>query len=264
MRPDERRRLIAEQLAALGELEFSSLAERFGVSEMTIRRDCELLEQEGVGRRVRGGLASSISRSFEPPMPMRLAVAPHAKDLIGASAAELVSDGDTLILDVGTTTLALARHLKGRQGLTVVTASLPIALELGNEVGIRVIVTGGTIRVGELSLTGGLAEDMLRQVNADLAFLGVAGVAAAVGLSDYNPEDTRVKRAAIASARRSVVLADSGKLGRVAFSTVARLDEVDAMVTDAAATHPEVRALTAAGLDVVTARDSGVRLASTS
>jgi DeoR/GlpR family transcriptional regulator of sugar metabolism len=254
VRPEDRRQRIAEQLALKGEVEFGVLAALFEVSEMTVRRDCEILEQEGVGRRVRGGMASAVSRAYEPPMPMRLAVEAAAKQAIGGAAAALVSDGDTLILDVGTTTLELARHLKGRQGLTVVTASLPIALELGNEPGIRVVVTGGTIRPGELSLTGGLAEDMIHQVNADLAFLGVAGISASVGLTDYNPEDTRVKRAAIDSARRSVVLADSSKLGRVTFSTVAQLSEIDVLVTDQPANASELEAVAAAGVDVVVAR----------
>ena len=253
VRPEDRRRRIAELLAVRGEVEFGDLAVQFDVSEMTVRRDCELLEQEGVGRRVRGGMASAVSRAYEPPMPMRLAVEASAKQSIGAAAAGLVSDGDTLIVDVGTTTLELARHLKGRHGITVVTASLPIALELGNEPGIRVMVTGGSIRPGELSLTGGVAEDMIHQVNADIAFLGVAGVSASVGLTDYNPEDTRVKRAAIGSARRSVVLADASKLGRITFSTVAALAEVDTLVTDASAAKSELESLRSAGLEVIVA-----------
>lgn len=254
MRPDERRRKIADRLTTVGELDYASVVDEFSVSEMTIRRDFEFLEKDGIGRRVRGGIASVVSRSYEPPMPLRQAVAPEAKAAIGAAAAALVSDGDTLILDVGTTTLQLARSLKGLRALTIVTASLPIAVELGNEPGIRMIVTGGTVRAGELSLTGGLAEDMISQLNCDLAFLGVAGVSATAGFSDYNQDDTRVKRAAMSSARRTLVLADARKLGKVAFSAVARLDEVDALVTDGRLTNPEVKGLIDAGLQVVHAQ----------
>jgi DeoR/GlpR family transcriptional regulator of sugar metabolism len=139
----------------------------------------------------------------------------------------------------------------------VVTASLPIAMELGNEPGIRVMVTGGSVRSGELSLTGGFAEDMIRQVNCDLVFLGVAGVSATAGLSDYNPEDTRVKRLAIASARRAVVLADAGKLGRVAFSSIAGLDAIDTLVTDAWSTHPEIKRLAGSDVQIVHAEPVG-------
>jgi DeoR/GlpR family transcriptional regulator of sugar metabolism len=184
-------------------------------------------------------------------MPLRAAVASEAKDAIGSAAGELVSEGDTVVLDVGTTTLELARALRGRRGLTVVTPSLPIAVELGNEPGIRLIVTGGTVRPGELSLTGGFAEDVLRQLNCDLAFIGVAGISARVGISDYNPEDVRVKRAILSSARRAVVLADGSKLGKVGFTTIAGLDDLDVLVTDAPTSHPELAALAQGGLEVV-------------
>jgi DeoR/GlpR family transcriptional regulator of sugar metabolism len=262
MRPEDRRRQIAERLGAVGELELGAVAQEFDVSEMTVRRDFELMERDGLGRRVRGGIASMISRGYEPPMPLRMAVASEAKVAIGQAAAELVSEGDTIVLDVGTTTLELARALRGRRGLTVVTPSLPIAVELGNEPGIRVIVTGGTVRAGELSLTGGFAEDVLRELNCDLAFLGVAGVSARVGISDYNPDDVRVKRGILSSARRVVVLADASKLGKIGFSTIAGLDQLDALVTDAPSSHPELPALAEAGLSVVHAEpDSGVSTA---
>ena len=252
MRPEDRRRRIAERLGAVGELDLATVAQEFDVSEMTVRRDFELMERDGLGRRVRGGgIASMISRGYEPPMPLRMAVASDAKVAIGQAAAELVSEGDTIVLDVGTTTLELARALRGRRGLTVVTPSLPIAIELGNEPGIRVIVTGGTVRSGELSLTGGFAEDVLRQLNCDLAFLGVAGVSARVGISDYNPDDVRVKRVILSSARRVVVLADASKLGKIGFSTIAELKQLDTLVTDAPRSHPELPALAEAGLSVV-------------
>ncbi|MCU1612814.1 MAG: transcriptional regulator, DeoR family [Frankiales bacterium] len=253
MRPEDRRRLIAERLSTVGELDHAVVAEEFDVSEMTVRRDFELLERDGLGRRVRGGIATMVSRGYEPPMPLRMAVASEAKVAIGETAAGLVSEGDTVVLDVGTTTLALARALRGRRGLTVVTPSLPIAVELGNEPGIRLIVTGGIVRPGELSLTGGFAEDVLRQLNCDLAFLGVAGVSARVGISDYNPDDVRVKRVILSAARRVVALADSSKLGKVGFSTIAGLDQLDSLVTDAPTTHPELAAIAQAGLAIVQA-----------
>jgi DeoR/GlpR family transcriptional regulator of sugar metabolism len=259
MRPEDRRRLIAERLGAVGELALATVAQELDVSEMTVRRDFELMERDGLGRRVRGGIASMVSRGYEPPMPLRMALASEAKVAIGQAAAELVSEGDTVVLDVGTTTLELARALRGRRGLTVVTPSLPIAVELGNEPGIRVIVTGGTVRSGELSLTGGFAEEVLRQLNCDLAVLGVAGISARVGISDYNPDDVRVKRVILSSARRVVVLADASKLGKIGFSTIAGLEELDTLVTDAPISHPELAALAQAGLAVVHAEPvSGV------
>jgi DeoR/GlpR family transcriptional regulator of sugar metabolism len=252
--PSERRQAVLRRLTTRGEVGFADLAEEFGVSEMTIRRDLESLEADGLARRVRGGAISVVSSSYEPPFAVRATTASEAKTAIGVTAAGLVNDGDTVIVDVGTTTMELARALHGRRGLTVVTASLPIAVELGNDPDVRVLVTGGQVRSGELSLAGGMAEDAFGALNCDLAFIGVAGVCATPGLTEYNPDDARVKRAAIAAARRSVVLADSSKLGRVAFATVAPLSAVDAVVTDAPAVHQAVSELVAAGAEVIEAK----------
>ena len=245
---------MLRRLTTHSEVGFTELAEEFGVSEMTIRRDLESLEADGLARRVRGGAISVVSRSYEPPLSVRAATASEAKAAIGMAAAALVNDGDTVIIDVGTTTLELARALHGRRGLTVVTASLPIAVELGNDPDIRVLVTGGEVRHGELSLAGGMAEDAFTGLNCDLAFIGVAGVCAKPGLTEYNPGDARVKRAAIAAARRTVVLADASKLGRVTFATVAPLSAVDVLVTDADATVPAIAAIAAAGVEIVEAK----------
>jgi DeoR/GlpR family transcriptional regulator of sugar metabolism len=252
--PSQRRQAILRKLTAHGEVGFADLAEEFGVSEMTIRRDLETLEAEGLTRRVRGGAISVVSRSYEPPFAIRATTEQDAKTAIGRSAAGLINDGDTIIIDVGTTTLELARALHGRHGLTVVTASLPVAIELGTDPDIRVVVTGGQVRHGELSLTGGMAEDAFTTMNCDLAFIGVAGVCAVPGLTEYNPDDARVKRAAIRAARRVIVLADRSKLGRTAFSTVAPLSAADVVVTDAPSGHPVVQEITAIGVDIVTAK----------
>jgi DeoR/GlpR family transcriptional regulator of sugar metabolism len=252
--PSQRRQAVLRRLTTHGEVYFSELATEFGVSEMTIRRDLETLEAEGLARRVRGGAISVVSRSYEPPFAVRATTASAAKSAIGVTAAGLVNDGETIIVDVGTTTLELARALHGRRGLTVVTASLPVAVELGADPDVRVLVTGGQIRHDELSLTGGMAEDAFTTMNCDLAFIGVAGVCASPGLTEYNPDDARVKRAAIGAARRIIVLADSSKLGRVAFSTVAPLSAVDVLVTDAPAAHPTVKDIAAAGVDVAEAK----------
>ncbi len=239
------------RLARHGEVSFNTLAAAYAVSEMTIRRDLEALEDGGQARRVRGGAVSVVSRAYEPPFAMRRVTAGSAKKAIGRAAADLIDDGDTVILDVGTTTLELARALHGRRGLTVVTASLQIAVELGNELDMRVLVTGGQVRVGELSLTGGMAEDAFASVNCDIAFIGVAGLSSTAGLTDYNPDDARVKRAAIRAARRTVVLADSNKFDRVTFSTIAELSKVDMIVTDAAATHSVAEAAAAASVQIL-------------
>jgi DeoR/GlpR family transcriptional regulator of sugar metabolism len=253
MDPIKRRELIAARLSSALELTFAELAAEFGVSEMTARRDLDWLVTQGRARLVRGGAIPPTGRAYEPPLAQRAGTASAAKRAIGHAAAQLVNDGDSLILDVGSTVLELARAIRGRSELTVVTWSLPIAIEIGSGSGIRVVVTGGVLRQGEFSLTGGMAEDALSTVNCDLAFIGVAGLNVAAGLTEYNPDDARVKLAAISSARRTVVLADASKMRKVAFSSVAALKDIDVLVTDAPMDDPTVSAAVAAGVEVIVA-----------
>jgi DeoR/GlpR family transcriptional regulator of sugar metabolism len=251
MRTHQRRSAIMSHLAETGEVTIADLALTLGVSEMTIRRDLELLELEGLARRVRGGAISTVSRSHEPAFAVRAMDARAEKEAIGKAAAGLLEDGDTAIIDVGTTTLELARNLHKHRRVTVVTSSILIAAELGHATDVRVIVTGGVLRHGELSLIGPSAEEPFRELNCDVAFLGVAGVDAAKGLTEYNLDDARIKRAALGAARRCIVLADRSKLGRVALALVAPLSAVDTLVTDAPADHPTVAAAVEMGIQIV-------------
>jgi DeoR/GlpR family transcriptional regulator of sugar metabolism len=171
-----------------------------------------------------------------------------------------VEDGETIILDVGSTTIELARALRGKRGLTVVTASLPIADELSEQPDTRVVLTGGIVRPGERSMIGALAEAAFNELNCDTVFLGVAGVDLVKGLTEFSLEDARVKQAAIRSARQVVVLADEAKLGSIAFAHVAPLAMTDVLVSDAAPHHAVVRGLSEAGVRYVqAAKQGGVR-----
>jgi len=246
-----RSQLISARIAKSGEATIADLAFGFGVSEMTIRRDLEALEGEGFIRRIRGGAISLTSRSYEPPIAERAASAAAAKRAIGRAAAALLADGEIAIIDVGTTTLELARALSGHRKLTVVTPSLLVAIELAKSPDVRTLVTGGILRPGEMSLIGHRAEDSFVDLNCDTIFLGVAGVDCERGLTEYNLDDTRVKQAALKSARRCVVLADETKLGRVAFAIVAPLARVDVLVTDARLDHPVVVQAADAGVEIV-------------
>jgi DeoR/GlpR family transcriptional regulator of sugar metabolism len=244
-----RRADIAERLRIEGEASITVLADHYGTSEMTIRRDLDYLEEEGLARRARGGAIFLHSRAYEPPIHQRSAVQAEAKCRIGAAAAAMVHEGETVILDIGTTTAAMAKALRDDLEVTVVTCSLLIANELATKPRVRTILTGGTVRPGELSLVGPRAQNAFAEYHCDAVYLGIAAVAAA-GLTEYNEDDAHVKRAAIASARRVVVLADATKLGRVTFATVAPLADVDALVTDAPADHDVVRAARQLGVEV--------------
>lgn len=246
----ERRTEIQAVLAAQGRVAISELAQTFDVSEMTIRRDLETLEAQGVARRVRGGAISAVSRSYEPPFASRAVQAQQAKQAIAEAAAAFVDFGETAILDVGSTALELARCLRGRGGLTVVTPNVRAAIELANEPDTRVILTGGIVRPGELSLIGDTAERTFAELNCDVLFLGIGGVHPDKGFTEYNLDDARIKRAALAAASRCVALADGSKLDRICLATVAPLGAADVLISDAAE-HPTLAAARDAGVEVV-------------
>jgi DeoR/GlpR family transcriptional regulator of sugar metabolism len=243
--------MIAERLRVEGEASIADLAVKFGTSEMTIRRDLDLLETKGLARRVRGGAILVQSRSYEPPILQRATHMFEAKRRIGAAAAALLHENETVVLDVGTTTHEMAKAIREDLNLTVITSSLLIATELSTRLLVKTIVTGGVVRHGEMSLVGARAEDSFDDLNCDTVFLGVAGVSDTKGISEYNLDDTKVKQAAITSGRRVVVLADATKIGQVAFVTVAPMRTVDLLITNAPPENPIIRAIKKLGVDVL-------------
>lgn len=245
--------MALERLQLAGEVSVAELSREAGVSEMTIRRDLEALERAGALRRVHGGAISAVSRSYEPPFALRSGREPDAKARIGALAASLLSEGDTAVIDVGSTALELASALREADRLTILTPSLRAAQILAENASLRVIMTGGVLRPGELSLIGDLSERAFEELRPDVVFLGVGGVDREAGLTEFNLDDTRVKRAALQSARRCVVLADSSKLGRVAFARICPLERVDVLVTDSGAEESALDWIRDAGAEVLVA-----------
>jgi DeoR family transcriptional regulator, aga operon transcriptional repressor len=248
---------IAAMVAELGFLRVRELSERFGVSAVTLRSDLDLLERRGSLRRVHGGAMAlqgpRVERTFEEAA-VDLAV---EKAHIGQAAAQLVSSGEAVIVDVGSTTTALAQALLTRTDLadvTVITNSLTIALELeGAAPRIGVILTGGTLRPKQHSLVNPLATTFLNQLSATTVFLGCNGVHPTQGVTNINLPEAEVKREMVAAARRVVVLADSTKLGAVTLATICPIEQVDVVVTDAGADHSVVEELRAHDVDVVIA-----------
>jgi DeoR/GlpR family transcriptional regulator of sugar metabolism len=236
-----------------GEVTVADLSRAAGVSEMTIRRDLEALERQGLLRRVHGGAINVVSRGYEPPFGRRAGRSTQAKMRIAEKAASLVEDGDALIIDVGTTLLELARELSTRAGLTILTPSFRAAELLAPNPDLRVIVTGGIVRAGELSLIGDLSERAFADLHCDVVYLGAGGVHPEVGVTEFNLDDARVKRAAIESARRCVVLADSSKLDRVAVASVCPIDRIDVLITDSDAPAATLDALRELDIEVLVA-----------
>lgn len=241
----------------MGEIDFASMAQEFAVSEMTIRRDVEALERKGSVRRIMGGAIAFSGKAEEPSFESRVAEAAAGKAHIAAAVADLLHPHETVLLDSGSSALAVARNIRGRgMGLTIVTPSIPVAVVLADEPDTIVLLTGGRVRPGELSLIGAEAEAAFALYNCDTYVMGVAGIAE-LGVTDYHREESNVKRAAMSSADRIIVVADSTKLGRVRLMNIAPLIAISVLVTDAPPTDPTVVAARELGVEVVCVEEPG-------
>lgn len=253
MLAEERHRHILTLLDEKGTVTVAELCERFGVSEMTVRRDLAALERKGLLRRVHGGAVSARGRSYEPPFLVRSSRHAEEKRRIAETALSLIHDGDSIALDVGTTTLEIAKRLGNIHNLTIVTPSLHIANVLADTPHNRIILTGGILRPGELSLVGTFAERIFGELYVDKLFLGIGGLDLEAGLTEYNLEDAQVKRAMLRSAKECIVVTDSSKLGQVAFAFVAPVSAMDTLITDKNADPAIVDRLREKGINVLLA-----------
>jgi len=250
---------ILEMLQRNRLVEVSRLSEELGVSAVTIRSDLDALERRMLLRRIRGGATSVQPARFVRPLELPSQSFGEEKERIGAMAARMVRDGETIILDAGTTTRAMALALPADlRDVVVITSSLDIAISLENHAGITVMVTGGTVKKTgrnprSRSLIPPFAGLLLGQVNADCAYLCCAGIDSQRGFTNAHFEEVEIKRAMLTAARRAVVLADRGKIGHVAGAKIAGVAEVSSLVTDGGAEPADVHSLEAAGLDVILA-----------
>jgi len=251
MFPEERRREIVASLKRDGRCLVAELARRLEVSEVTIRQDLDALEQEGVLERTHGGAILNQKIGLERPFQVEETSHKAEKERIAAAAADLVSSGDTLILDVGTTVTAAARRLvEQKKRPTVFTNGLNIAAILEADPEITTVVTGGTLRPKQHSLVNPLAEFILPRIHADLALIGVNGIEAEHGVTNVNVAEAEMKALFVKAARRRVVLADSSKVGQIALAKFADLADIDLLITDSGANEKDVAAIQSKGLEV--------------
>jgi DeoR family transcriptional regulator of aga operon len=255
-----RQQRIVDLVKERGFARVSDLALRFAVSAVTVRSDLQTLEAGGHLRRIRGGaVPADVLRSERPFEVTEQDLATEKAD-IGAHAASLVSNGDTVIIDVGTTTTAIARALIARRDLrevTVFTNALNVAMEL--EVAsprIQVVVTGGTVRPLQHSLVNPLATQMIADIRATIAFIGCNGVDVRTGVTNINLPEAEVKRAMLLAARRRVIVADGSKLGETELAKVCDIEEVSLLVTDRTADPEVIGQLVSAGCHVEVAQEA--------
>lgn len=253
----QRRQRMLAMITARDFVRVSDLAEAFGISDVTVRADLDALDGAQSIRRVHGGAVARTRRvhtelSFEES----LASSALEKQRIGERAAALVTSGASIILDVGTTTTAIARALAARTDLdqvVVVTNGLNIALELEAAIPrFTVVVTGGTLRRLQHSLVDPMASVLLERIHADLAFVGCNGIHVERGVTNVNLPEAEIKTRMIAAATRAVVVADSSKLGQVHLGHVAPLSQIDTLITGAVPGDRQIDQFHTAGLEVIT------------
>jgi DeoR family transcriptional regulator, fructose operon transcriptional repressor len=248
----ERRRRILSSLERSPAITTDEFAAELGVSAETVRRDLIELERRGMLRRVHGG-AASLGRlaPAEPEYNERVHEHEDAKQAIGMAAAALVQSGQTTVIDVGTTSLELARALPHDLRATIATPSLLVAAELATRPSIEVLVAGGRLRSGDLACSGADTIDFFRDLHAEVAFLGSGGISPAAGLTDYNRDEVPTKRVIAANAERVLVLADSSKFDQIAPYRVCELADLDGIVTEAPLPAGSAWAALAMRMDVV-------------
>ncbi|MFG2993401.1 DeoR/GlpR family DNA-binding transcription regulator [Streptomyces sp. NPDC048257] len=246
----ERRQAILRLAREAGSVDVLSLADRFRVTAETVRRDLTALDRSGLLRRVHGGAIPAGRLDFEPDLTEREATAADEKHRIAAAALAELSDGGSVVLDAGSTIARLAAAIPVDVALTVVTHALPVAARLADHTGIDLHLVGGRIRHRTRAAVDAWALRAYAEIRADVLFLATNGFTAEGGLTTPDLAEAAVKRAAMAAARRVVLLADSTKAGQEHFARFGSFTEVDLLITDTGLTPAHKASIEAAGTEV--------------
>jgi DeoR family fructose operon transcriptional repressor len=247
---EERKAKIVDYVHKHSRASVQELSEYFSVSESTIRRDLQELEEAKLLRRTHGGAISLQGVNFEPTFEEKEDKFRKEKEAIAKKAVEFIEEGDTLLLDSGTTTYHLVQHLRDFSKLTVVTNSLIFAQELQYHPGIDVLAIGGILRKETLALVGPFAEQCLSMVRVDKAFIATNGLDMEGGLTTPNLIEAATKRKMILSSKQVILLTDHSKAGKIAFSKFADIHEIDKCIIDNAIPTSVHKSLEKVGVDV--------------
>ena len=250
----ERRENIKKMLDSEGVVNAQELAGRFGVSTETIRRDLEILEKDGLIRRVHGGAVSLRRHINESAYQSRIMEHTPEKRAIAAKVAELIDDGDTVLISPGTTTLEVATFLTSKKNLTVITNSLPIAIQLTENPDINVCCLGGRVRGEDYAATGILSLENLELYNADKLILGVGCVSPEKGVTDYRMEEALILRRFTEAAPCIIGVADSSKFGQEAGFRICPVEKLDCLVTDEGADAKTRKIYRKLGVELITVK----------
>lgn len=228
----ERQQAILNMLKSKKSVAVSELSKLFFIGEASIRRDLEKLEKKGLLKRTYGGAVLLEGLDSEIPFAVREAEQKNAKQIIGHAAANLVKDGDIVIMDSSSTVLKMAPYLKGKSNLTVITNGARTAVELGEMLHIKVYCTGGVLRENSLSYIGEFARSCIERFNADILFFSCRAVSIEKGLSDISMDEAELRRLMMANCKKIVLLCDSSKFDKVSFCKICGFEKIDCIITE--------------------------------
>jgi DeoR/GlpR family transcriptional regulator of sugar metabolism len=228
----ERKRYIQDLLKREKKVIVADLAIHFGVTEETIRRDLEKLENEGFAQKIYGGAVLNESFNVDLPYLIRRRSNVEAKQYIADIIAERIQDGDNIMLDSSSTALFVVKNIKSKKNITVVTNSTEIVCELADRTNWKIYATGGLVKEGGYAFIGARAVDMIKSFHVDMAIFSCKGVDLEFGLTDSNDDDAEIKKAIIASAKKKILTVDRSKFDRTSLVNISDVDVVDMVVTD--------------------------------
>lgn len=229
----ERRSAILAKLSADGKVIVSDLSREFDVTEETIRRDLEKLDNDGLAKKTYGGAVANEKLNNDPPFNVRKRVNVAEKQRIAEKIAPLIHDGDYIMLDASSTAICVIECIKDLKNITLITNSVEILLQLADKKDWNILSTGGALKEGGLSLVGTSAERMIRGFHVDLAVCSCKGIDINKGITDSNEKDSEIKQAIFTAANRKVLAVDSTKFDKISFVRVCNTGDVDTIVTDA-------------------------------
>lgn len=247
----ERQAQILDLLTRQGGISVAEIVTQFSISEATARRDLETLAGAGKLQRVHGGALALHQAPPEPPILQREEWQSDEKQRIAKAAAELIQDGETIFLGSGTTVLEVARNLKTRKNLTVITNSLPVMNMFSGLHGIAVVALGGFLRKSELSFIGHITEQSIRDLRADKVIIGIHAISLEHGLTNDYLAETMTDRAILQMGQKVLLVADHTKFGLVSMSFVAPVENVNTIVTDTRVPNEIIDALRSKNVEVI-------------
>jgi DeoR family transcriptional regulator, aga operon transcriptional repressor len=251
----ERRQRVLDELRRAGSTTVERLASVLETSPVTVRRELAQLASQGLLRRTRGGAIPVEPLFYEPfrhdsSFQEQIELHAEEKRRIAAAAAELIDGGQMIAFTAGTTSTLVSRSIPHREGITVVTNTVNMAMELSNRTDLNVFVTGGFLHEGWFSLVGEAAIEAMRRIFVDKIFIGVNGIDAAAGITTYHPEESAIDRVMIGQAKQRIVVADCSKLGLVTNYAVCPANEVHMIITDTGATNAAIAPFVELGIKV--------------